>query len=89
MPNLSNTEVPPGAVAEAGAASAPPAPLARLAPVKPFRIRLPGLLSEGDIGLGQAVSQAAARAGFRACGGCRARAEALNHWIVFTGRGSA
>ena len=58
------------------------------APPKPFTVRLPGFVSDHDIGLGDMVSRVATRAGFSACGGCKRRAAQMNQWISFTGRRS-
>lgn len=55
---------------------------------QPYRVRLPGFVAEGEIGLGDVVGKAAAYAGFRPCGGCAHRAAALNGWVVFSGQRS-
>jgi len=52
----------------------------------PIRVRLPGFLSDTDIGLGDAIKRATASIGIRPCGGCARRAAALNGWMVFTRR---
>jgi hypothetical protein len=52
----------------------------------PHRARLPGFITEEEIGLGDVIKQAASYVGIRHCGGCARRAAALNRWIVFTGR---
>ena len=49
------------------------------------RVRLPGFITDEDIGLGDAVKHATSTVGIRPCGGCVKRAEALNRWITFTG----
>lgn len=54
----------------------------------PFQVRLPGFVSDEEIGLGDAVTRAASVFGIQPCGGCAHRATALNRWMVFTGRGS-
>jgi hypothetical protein len=51
-----------------------------------YRVRLPGFLNEGDIGLGDAVKKATAYVGIKPCGGCGRRAAHLNQWLVFSGR---
>ena len=51
-----------------------------------FRVRLPGFVSEEEIGLGDAIKRGASHVGIRPCGGCQRRAAALNRWVVFTGR---
>jgi hypothetical protein len=53
---------------------------------KPFRVRLPGFISEADVGLGDVVKRATYAAGIKPCGGCERRAAALNRWFVFTGK---
>jgi hypothetical protein len=64
-------------VAEDPEASGPP-------PV--HRVRLPGFVSDGDVGLGDVVKRATSSVGVRPCGGCARRAEVLNRWLVFSGR---
>ncbi len=54
---------------------------------QPYRIRLPGLIGDQDVGLGDAIKrtlQALNIAKARPCGRCDKRAAALNRWIVFT-----
>ena len=51
---------------------------------QPFRVRLPGFVSDEDIGLGDAISRISYAAGIQPCGGCARRAAALNRWMVFT-----
>jgi len=53
---------------------------------RPYRARLPGFVSDKDIGLGDAIKQVTYALGIRPCGGCERRAAALNRWFVFTGR---
>jgi hypothetical protein len=55
---------------------------------QPYRVRLPGFISDEDIGLGDFVKRATYAIGFKACGGCERRAAALNRWMVFSGRRS-
>jgi hypothetical protein len=52
----------------------------------PYRVRLPGFVSEEDVGLGDAIKQATSTVGITHCGGCGRRAAALNRWMVFSGR---
>ena len=52
----------------------------------PHRIRLPGFVTDEDIGLGDAIKRVTYALGIRPCGGCERRAAALNRWFVFTGR---
>jgi hypothetical protein len=51
------------------------------------RVRLPGFLIDGEIGLGDAIKRATYAMGINPCGGCEKRAAALNQWMVF-GRGT-
>ena len=53
---------------------------------RPHRVRLPGFVSDEDIGLGDVIKRATTSAGVRPCGGCARRAEALNRWMAFSGR---
>jgi hypothetical protein len=52
----------------------------------PHRVRLPGFISEEEIGLGDVVKRATSYIGIKPCGGCERRAAALNRWMVITGR---
>ena len=52
----------------------------------PHRVRLPGFITEEEIGLGDVIKRAASYVGIQPCGGCARRAAALNRWMVFTGR---
>jgi hypothetical protein len=51
----------------------------------PRRVRLPGFITDEEVGLGDAVKRATSTVGIRPCGGCAKRAEALNRWVTFTG----
>lgn len=53
---------------------------------RPHRVRLPGFITEEEIGLGDAVKRATAYLGIKPCGGCESRATALNRWLVFSQR---
>jgi hypothetical protein len=50
----------------------------------PHRVRLPGFLTDDEIGLGDVIKRTTSYVGIHACGGCRRRAAALNRWMVFT-----
>lgn len=54
---------------------------------RPYRVRLPGFVSDDDVGLGDVITKSTSRLGIGPCGGCAERAAALNRWVVF-GRGS-
>ena len=51
----------------------------------PTRVRLPGFISDEDVGLGDAIKRVTYAFGIKPCGGCERRAAALNRWLVFTG----
>ncbi|MGZ8921090.1 MAG: hypothetical protein ACXW3L_08905 [Limisphaerales bacterium] len=51
---------------------------------QPYRARLPGFVSDKDIGLGDAIKHVTSAFGIRSCGGCERRAAALNRWLVLT-----
>jgi hypothetical protein len=53
---------------------------------QPDRVRLPGFVSDEDIGLGDAIKHVTHAFGIRPCGGCERRAAALNRRFVFTGK---
>ena len=52
----------------------------------PHRVRLPGFISDNDIGLGDAIKRTTSYLGFQSCDGCGRRTDALNRWMVFTNR---
>jgi hypothetical protein len=52
----------------------------------PHRIRLPGFVTDEDIGIGDAIKHVTYALGIRPCGGCERRAAALNRRFVFTRR---
>ena len=49
----------------------------------PYRVRLPGFIANEEIGLGDVVKRATSYVGIKTCGGCDARAAALNRLFVF------
>jgi hypothetical protein len=51
---------------------------------EPYRVRLPGFISDEQVGLGDVVKRATYAMGIKPCGGCGRRAAALNRWMVFT-----
>ena len=51
---------------------------------QPYRVRLPGFITEDDVGLGEIVKRVTYAVGITPCGGCERRAAALNRWMVFT-----
>jgi hypothetical protein len=54
----------------------------------PHRIRLPGFISDDDVGLGDVIKRGTSYVGIQPCGGCERRATALNRWLVFANRRS-
>jgi hypothetical protein len=55
---------------------------------RPYPIRLPGFVSDEDVGLGEFVKRATYVLGITPCGNCERRAAALNRWVVFSSRRS-
>lgn len=53
---------------------------------QPLRVRLPGFIVEGDVGLGQAVKLATSLVGVKPCGACAERARRLDDRMVFVRR---
>jgi hypothetical protein len=53
---------------------------------QPYRIRLPGFVSDKEIGLGDAVKRVTYALGIKPCGGCERRAALLNSRFVLVGR---
>jgi hypothetical protein len=51
-----------------------------------YRVRLPGFVTDEDVGLGDLIKRATSAVGIKPCGGCHRRAAALNRWMVFHGR---
>lgn len=52
-------------------------------PEEPHRVRLPGFVSDRQIGLGDVLQQATYVLRIKPCDSCARRAAALNRWIVF------
>jgi hypothetical protein len=52
------------------------------------RVRLPGFITDEEIGLGDVIKRATSYIGIKPCGGCERRAAALNRRVVFTNRKS-
>ena len=50
----------------------------------PHRVRLPGFITDEDVGLGDVIKRATSYLGIKPCGGCEHRAAVLNRWMVFT-----
>lgn len=50
----------------------------------PLRLRLPGFVTDTEIGLGDVIRRATSYVGIKPCGGCESRAAALNRRVVFS-----
>ncbi len=50
----------------------------------PHQVRLPGFISDKEIGLGDVIKRTTAYLGIKPCGGCESRRNTLNQWMVFT-----
>ncbi len=53
---------------------------------QPDRVRLPGFITDEDVGLGDVIKRATATVGIRPCSSCERRAAVLNSWLAFSGR---
>ncbi len=53
-----------------------------------YRVRLPGFITDGDVGLGDVIKKATSAIGIRPCGKCEQRAATLNRWLAFSSRRS-
>lgn len=51
---------------------------------QPFRVRLPGFVSDTEVGLGDVIKRATTTVGVPPCGGCSRRAAALNRRVAFS-----
>ena len=47
------------------------------------RVRIPGFISEDEVGLGDLIRRTTYALGVQPCGGCEQRAAALNRWMMF------
>ena len=50
----------------------------------PHRVRLPGFITDEEIGLGDVIKRTTSYFGIQPCEGCKHRAATLNRWMVFT-----
>jgi hypothetical protein len=50
----------------------------------PYRVRLPGFVSDAEIGLGDLIKQTTSVLGVQPCGRCEQRAARLNRWLAFS-----
>jgi len=51
-----------------------------------YQVRLPGFITDEEIGLGDVIKRATYAIGIKPCGGCERRATALNRWFGFSSR---
>ena len=51
---------------------------------QPYRVHLPGFVSEEDLGLGDLIKRATYLIGIKPCDGCTHRAAKLNRLLVFS-----
>jgi hypothetical protein len=61
-------------------------PKAGKGPRQPHQVRLPGFITDKEIGLGDVIKRATSIAGITPCGGCAERSRYLNNWLVFSKR---
>lgn len=52
----------------------------------PYQMRLPGFVTDKDVGFGDLTKRVSYAFGIKPCAGCQRRAAALNRWVVFTSR---
>jgi hypothetical protein len=57
------------------------------APIAAHRVRLPGFISDEEIGLGDLIKKTTYRVGLKPCSGCERRAATLNRWMTFSAPG--
>jgi hypothetical protein len=51
-----------------------------------YRVRLPGFITDGDMGLGDVIKRITYAVGIKSCGGCERHAAALNRGVAFSRR---
>ena len=51
---------------------------------RPRRVRLPGFITDEEVGLGDVVKRVTYAMGIKPCSGCERRAAAMNRRMVFT-----
>ena len=49
------------------------------------RVRLPGFVTDEDVGLGDVIKRVTHTMGIKTCGACERRAATLNRWLRFGG----
>ncbi len=53
---------------------------------QPYHMRLPGFITDEEVGLGDVIKRATSAVGIKPCDGCARRAATLNRWIAFSRR---
>jgi hypothetical protein len=56
---------------------------------QPYQVRLPGFITDEDVGLGDIIKRATSAVGIPPCSDCARRGAQLNNWLVFSGRHSS
>jgi hypothetical protein len=51
-----------------------------------YHVRLPGFITDTDIGLGDVIKKVTYTVGIQPCAGCEKRAASLNRWMQFSSR---
>jgi hypothetical protein len=51
-----------------------------------YRLRIPGFITDKDVGLGDVVKRVTYAVGMKPCGGCEQRAATLNSWLTLSPR---
>jgi hypothetical protein len=54
--------------------------------LRSHRVRLPGFITDEEIGLGDAIKRVTHAFGITPCGGCERRATTLNRWMRISGK---
>lgn len=49
----------------------------------PHIVRLPGFITDEQVGLGDVIKRMTSYVGIKPCGGCEQRVAALNQWMRF------
>lgn len=60
----------------------------RSAPIdvtRPYEVRLPGFITDEQIGLGDVLKRVTYAMGIKSCRGCERRAAVLNRWVTLIG----
>jgi hypothetical protein len=52
---------------------------------EPYRVRIPGFISDEEVGLGDVIKRVTHAIGIKPCGSCGRRAAVLNRLMIFSG----